>query len=76
MLTIQELNIAVKYYAFNLPQRFEELSHPFNQNWDGEIDGQEMQLIGLVDRYRGYVAVEEREIRLARKLVERMLQIY
>lgn len=78
MLTIGDLNQVIKYYAFNIQQRIEELDHfttQLQQDYD-EIDNHYLQLVGIIDKYRGYVTHEEKEIKLANKLAERIVQIF
>lgn len=41
-----------------------------------EKDEQEMQFLVIIDRFHGYVSGEEREVKLARKLVDRVLQVF
>lgn len=78
MLTIGDLNLVIKYYAFNIQQRIEELDHFINhlQQDPDEIDTHYLQLVGIIDKYRGYVTHEEKEIKLAKKLAERIIQIF
>lgn len=78
MLTIIDLNQVIKYYAYNLQQRMDELDRvPYHLPHDSdEPDPHYLQLISVVDRYRGYRTGEDREIKLAKKLVERAVQIF
>lgn len=62
MLTIADLNQVIKYYAFNLQQRIEELDHfPSHLPQDpDEVDPLYLKLIGIIDKYRGYLTQDEK----------------
>ncbi len=74
MLTIGDLNIIIKHYAYQIQQRIEDLDHLICPLMPLEETNPE--IASLISRYHGYQVKEEREIRLARKLVERVLQIF
>lgn len=77
MLTISDLNLVIKYYAFNLQLRIEELDRPHNLVTEpDEPDPHQLQLLTIIDKYKGYRAANEKETRLANKLAERITQIF
>lgn len=79
MLSLGDLNLIIKFYAYRIQQRIEELEH-LNYNFapqdDPEADSQEYEFISAISKYHAYTTRDEKEARLARKLVERVLQIY
>jgi hypothetical protein len=75
MLSIADLNHIIKYYAVRIQQQIEEIQN-FSALPSDPPDQQDYEFISLIAKYVHYATSDEREIRLARKLVERVLQIF
>lgn len=75
MLSIADLNHIIKYYALRIQQRIDELHH-FAVFPPDIPDQQDCDFIALISKYSDYATSDEKEIRLAKKLAERALQIF
>ena len=78
MLSIGDLNLIIKYYAFRVQQRIEQLEHYSCSalSEPSEDPSQQYQFISVISKYSNYQTVEEREVRLGRRFNERLLQIF
>lgn len=75
MLSISDLNHIIKYYAFRIQQRIEELQS-LPAFLPDSPDQQDYDFISLIAKYAHYATSDEREIKLAKKLVARVLEIF
>jgi hypothetical protein len=74
MLRICDLNQIIKNYAYRMQQRMEELDH--YRCYMAREDGDEEAADDAICRYAGCVSADQRDIKLAVKLKERVIQIY
>lgn len=72
MLNISDLNHIIKYYATRIQQRIEELQH-LPAFLPDSPDHQDYDFISLIAKYAHYATTDERDIKLAKKLVARVV---
>lgn len=75
MLRICDLNQIIKHYAYNMQQRIEELEH-FRSYQGREEDSEDDATTESMARYTGLVSNDQKDIKLAIKFKERVLQIF
>ena len=58
MLTINDLNTIIKYYAYNLPQRIDELNHLTSTCLEQEYHY--LEVLSIIDKYQMYCTQDEK----------------
>lgn len=58
MLTINDLNTIIKFYAYNLPQRIDELNHLTSTCLEQEHHS--LEVLSIIDKYQMYCTQDEK----------------